>query len=255
MAISLVLLVILFILMAIIGGGKGMKSFFMLCLNFAILFYVLALIAKDYDPIKTTVCGCIVITSATLIYINGFNKKTVSSILAVSITVLITMSIIYKMGVDSKIQGFSAEEIDSIGYLSLSYNVNLNFMKIFICQVLVGLLGAIIDTSISISSPINEIYNNNKDITKYDLFKSGMNIGRDILGTMTNTLLFVYIGSFMSLILYFNVLNYSASEIINRKVFAAEVFQVLCSGIGVVLIIPITAFITTEILYMKKWEK
>ena len=163
------------------------------------------------------------------------------------------MFITYKMGTDAKIQGFSNEQAESIAFLSLY--VQVNFSKIVICQILIGLLGAIIDVSISISSSMNEIYKNNPLITNGRLFKSGMNIGKDILGTMTNTLLFAYIGGFMTLIIYFNELHFRVADILNSKVFCSEVFQILCSGIGIILIIPITAFITLKVLNYKKSAK
>ncbi len=246
MSVPFVLFVILFVLMTVVGGKRGAKSFFTLILNFITLFVMLGFMTFGIDPLKVTVYGCIIISSITLFYINGFNKKTVSSLFSVIIVVLITILLTVKMGTDAKIQGFSKEQAEGIEHLSLY--VNLNFSKIVICEILIGLLGAIIDVSISISSSMNEIFKNNMSITKKNLLKSGINIGKDILGTMTNTLLFAYIGGFMTLIIWFNALNYSVWEIINAKVFCSEVFQILCSGIGIILIIPITAIITSIIL-------
>jgi uncharacterized membrane protein len=249
MNVQVLLFLILFILMAVVGGKRGIKSFFTLCFNFIILFFILILISYGLDPIKVTVFGCITISSITLFYINGFNKKTVSALISVIFVVLFTMLITYKMGENAKIQGFSYEQFETISVLSLY--VKLNFTKIVICQILIGLLGAIIDVSISISSSMNEIYKNNLLISEISLLKSGINIGKDILGTMTNTLLFAYIGGFMTLIIYFNELKYAILDILNKKVFVAEVFQILCSGIGIILIIPITAFISMKILMLK----
>jgi uncharacterized membrane protein len=249
MNISVVLSIILLILMVIIGGTRGLKSFITLIFNFFILFLMLILIAAKLDPIKVTFIGCILISYITLFYINGINKKTVSSLISVTFVILLTMLITYNIGNDAKIQGFANEQAETIAYLSLY--VQLNFSKIVICQVLIGLLGAIIDVSISISSSMNEIQKNDLLITQKSLFASGMNIGKDILGTMTNTLLFAYIGGFMTLIIYFNELHYSISDILNAKVFCAEVFQILCGGIGIILIIPITALISSKILLLK----
>jgi len=236
--------------MTIVGGTRGIKSFFTLILNFIILFIMLFLIALKIDPIKVTFIGAIIISYVTLFFINGFNKKTFSSLVSVTIVILLVMFITYKMGTDAKIQGFSNEQAESIAFLSLY--VQVNFSKIVICQILIGLLGAIIDVSISISSSMNEIYKNNPLITNGRLFKSGMNIGKDILGTMTNTLLFAYISGFMTLIIYFSELKYSIATILNEKVFCSEVFQIICCGIGIILIIPITAFITSKLLFLPK---
>ena len=160
------------------------------------------------------------------------------------------MLITYNMGINAKIQGFSNEQIDTVSFYSLY--VQINFSTIVICEIVIGLLGAIIDVSISISSSMNEIYKNNTLITQHELFKSGMNIGKDILGAMTNTLFFAYISGFMTLMIYFNQLNYSLATITNAKVFCSEVFQSICCGIGIILIIPITAFIASKLLLLTK---
>lgn len=246
MNLSFALLIILFILMVSIGGKRGLKSFLSLFFNFIFLLIMLFLIAINIDPIKVTIFTCVLITSITLFYINGFNKKTVSAALSVIIVVLLTMFVTYKIGNDAKIQGFSIEELEEISYLSV--DMHLEFTKIFTCQVLIGLICAIIDVAISISSAMNEIYRNNPSITRSNLVKSGINIGRDVIGTMTNTLLFAFIGGFIPLCIYFTSLNYSIGEILNKKIFCAEVFQILCGGIGIVLIIPVTVLITSRLL-------
>lgn len=234
--------------MTIIGGKRGAKSFFTLILNFVTLFVMLGIMTIGVDPVKVTVLGCIVITSVTLFYINGFSKKTVASLLSVIVVVLMTILLTFKMAAGANIQGFSWEQAESIS--GLSTYIQLDFTRVVMCEILIGLLGAIIDVSISISSSMNELLNNNTSISKNALLKSGINIGKDILGTMTNTLLFAYIGGFMTLIVWFYDLHYSASDIINAKIFCAEVFQILSSGIGIILIIPITAVISSRFLFL-----
>lgn len=253
MNIILILLFVLFILMIVVGGTRGVQSFFTLILNFFTLFIMLILIGAKIDPIKVTFIGAMIISFFSLFFINGYNKKTVSSLLSVIIVITLVMLTTYQMGINAQIQGFSNEQIDTVSFYSLF--VQIDFSKIVICEILIGLLGAIIDVSISISSSMNEIYKNDLLITQQELFKSGMNIGKDILGTMTNTLFFAYISGFMTLMIYFNQLNYSLSTIINAKVFCSEVFQSICCGIGIILIIPITAFITSKLMYLTQIKK
>lgn len=249
MNISFILLIILLILMVAIGGKRGLKSFFTLILNMLILLFMIILISAKLDPIKVTFIGSIIISYITLFYINGYNKKTFASLISVTLVVLLTMVMTYKLGNDARIQGLGNEQSESTSYLSLY--VQINFAKIVICQVLIGLLGAIIDVSISISSSMYEIHKSDSLITKSGILKSGMNIGKDILGTMTNTLLFAYIGGFMTLIIFFKDLHYGLADILNAKVFCSEIYQVLCGGIGIILIIPITSFVTSYILFFK----
>ncbi|MDP4094180.1 MAG: YibE/F family protein [Bacillota bacterium] len=250
MSAPIVLLIILFALMTLIGGKRGVKSFFTLLFNFVTFLILIIFIYFGVDPIKVTIAGCIIITCITLFYINGVNKKTVSSLISVLIVVLLTVLITYNMGTEARIQGFGYEQMETVAYLSIY--VHLNFAKILVCQILIGLLGAIIDVSISISSSMNEVYKNDPSITKNNLLKSGINIGKDILGTMTNTLIFAFIGGFMAFIIYFTELHTPLADIMNRKVFCSEVFQILCSGIGIILIIPVTAIIMAVILMRKQ---
>jgi len=250
MNIILILLLILLILMTVIGGIRGVQSFFTIILNFFTLFFMIILIGAKIDPIKVTFIGAMIISFFSLFFINGYNKKTLASLISVIIVIILVMLITYNMGINAQIQGFSNEQIDIVSFYSLY--VQIDFSKIVICEILIGLLGAIIDVSISISSSMNEIYKNDPFITQHELYKSGMNIGKDILGTMTNTLFFAYISGFMTLMIYFNQLNYSLATIINAKVFCSEVFQSICCGIGIILIIPITAFIASKLLLLTK---
>lgn len=252
MSTSLILLIILFTLMMIIGGVRGVKSFLTIVYNFLILFLMIIIIGLGFEPIKVTIIFSILISIITLFYINGINIKTVSSLLSVTIVILLTLFMTYKIGTNAKIQGFGNEQAETLA--SLSVYVQLNFSKIVICEVLVGLLGAIIDVSISISSSMYEIYKSNPNAAKKNLFLCGMNIGKDVLGTMTNTLLFAYISGFMTLIIYFSELHYSFVSIINAKVFCSEFFQSLCGGIGIILIIPITSFIVSQILSSRAFK-
>lgn len=245
----LILLIILFLLMAIIGGKRGVKSFFTLIFNFSVLFIMIYLISFGLNPLKITIIFSVLITIFTLFYVNGINIKTISSLLSVLLAIMITLLITYNIGTNANIQGFGSEQAETLQFLNIY--VQLNFGRLVMCAVLIGLLGAIIDVSISIASSMYEIYKSDPGIKRQKLIVSGMNIGKDILGTMTNTLLFAYIGGFMTLIIYFNGLHYAFSDIINAKVFGTEVFQSISGGIGIILIIPITALITSGMLHSK----
>lgn len=249
MNVTFILFTLLLLLMIIVGGKRGFKSFFTLCVNFLMLFIIILLMAYNVNPIVVTVIGCAVISSITLFNISGINSKTIASLISISIVVLLTVFIIYHLGYNAHIQGFSDEEAEAIGSYSLF--IHNNFVITTICVILLSFIGAIIDVSISISSAMNELYKNNPKITMKELYRSGINIGKDIIGTMTNTLFFAYISSFMTLIIWTESLKYSFHEIINSKVFCNEFIQILCSGIGIVLIIPVTSLIATYMLKNK----
>ena len=249
-----ILLIILLILMLIIGKKRGFKIFLSLCFNFIILISVFYLIALKISPIFITIIGLIFISLIILYYVNGKNDKTISSLISVILIFLVLVLLIYFMVVKSRITGFGTESLDEINMFS--ENINIDFTKITISLILIGLIGATIDTSISISSALNEIYLTNKKISINELFKSGLSIGRDIIGTSTNTLLFAFLGEFMTLLIWFKTGNYSFSEILNNKTFNQEIIKILFSIIGCILVIPITSIITSyRLIKYKKTTK
>ena len=134
-----------------------------------------------------------------------------------------------------------------MNYIYVVYDTGLDMMKMATSIVLIGLIGNVIDTSIAISSALYEVHTNNPKLSSKELFKSGMNIGKDILGTTTNTLFFAYLGSCMTLFIYFQDYKYSFETIINSKIFAIEFTRIMISGLASFVVIPITAIITAMV--------
>lgn len=250
MNVIIILALILFILMKLIGKEKGTKAFFSLIINFLIIFTAIMLIAHNLNPIVITILACILISYVSLFTINGKHPKTYAAFWSTLLTLAVLFFFIYFIGYAARIQGFSEEEFEEISLYSLY--IGTNFTKLIISTIIMSLIGAIIDTAISISSSMNEVFLHNPSITRRKLFESGLNISRDILGTTTNTLYFAFVGGYMALILWLKDLHYSFGTIINSKVFCSEIISILCSSLGVTLIIPITAGITSYILLSKK---
>lgn len=245
-----ILALILLALMSLLGGKRGFRSFVTLGLNLMTFMFMILLIAWRFNPVTVTLLGACSISAVTLFYINGFNQKTIAAMISVIIVVTLTFIITAPAGIAAKIHGFTWEQMELAS--TFSQHMPLDFGTIVMCELLIGLLGAVIDVAISIASPLNEIKENNPSISSAELFRSGIAIGRDIMGTMTNTLLFAYIGGFTALVIWFYDLHYSLSEILNAKIFAAEVFQIFVGGLGIVLVIPVSAFISAMLLSREK---
>lgn len=236
-----ILALILLLLMVIIGGKRGIKLFISLCLNFILLIITFYFIALGISPIITALVGCLIISYIVLYYVNGKNIKTKTSLKAVIIVLLILAVLIFGITSLSRIAGFGYESYEEINMFS--YDIRLDFTDITISLILIGLIGATIDASIAISSALYEVYENNKNLSKKDLFLSGITIGKDILGTTTNTLLFAFLGEFMTLLIWFKQGSYTIGDIFNAKSFAAEFIKIMFSAIGCIFVIPITAYL------------
>lgn len=242
---------ILFLLMTIIGGRKGVRSFFALFFNFAVIMITVILMNDpSIDPVILTIIACVVISCINLFYINGVNSKTKTAFLSTIVCIVILLLFIIFITNKAMIQGFGEEEIGELGMFSLL--VEVDFVKITVSVIIMSTIGAITDTAIAVSSPMREIHFHHPNISRKDLFQSGLNIGRDILGTSANTLFFAFFGGYLALLILFKDLSYSVGEIVNSKIFSAEMITILCAGIGVTLVIPITTWITAYFFVRNK---
>lgn len=248
---NIILIILLFLLMIYIDIKRGIKLFLSILFNFIILMIIFYLIAFGLNPIICSLIGCFIISYIILYYVNERNIKTESSLKSVIIVLIILSFLIFFVTKISRIAGFGYESYEEINMFS--YDVKIDFTNIAISMILISLIGATVDSSIAISSALYEVYDNNKNLSKKDLFLSGMNIGKDILCTTNNTLMFAFLGEFMTLLIWFYKGNYSFLEIVNAKTFVSEMIKILFSAVGCIIVIPITAYITTETL--KKDDK
>ncbi|MEK5216657.1 YibE/F family protein [Psychrobacillus sp. FSL H8-0487] len=242
---------ILFFLMTLIGGRKGVRSFLAIFFNFGVIMITVILMNDPImDPVILTIIACIVISCINLFYINGVNSKTKTAFLSTIICTVILLLFIIFITNKAMIQGFGDEELGELGMFSLL--VEVDFVKITVSVIIMSTIGAITDTAIAVSSPMREIHFHHPNISRKELYRSGLNIGRDILGTSTNTLFFAFFGGYLALLIWFKDLSYSVGEVVNSKIFSAEMITILCAGIGVTLVIPITTWITAYFFVKNK---
>lgn len=251
MNVLLLLTIILFVLMLVIGGKMGLRSFVSLFLNFGVvLFTVLFMSDPKADPILITIIACTIISCINLFFINQVNSKTITAFISSMVTITILIFFIYLITEKMKIQGFGEEEAEEISVFSLYLGVD--FVKIAAGVIIMSTIGAVTDVAISITSPMQEVLDQHPSISRKQLFLSGMTIGKDILGSNTNTLFFAFIGGYMGLLIWFKDLDYSFGQIINSKIFGEEMIVIFTAGVGIALIIPIASGINAYYLVRKR---
>ena len=251
MNVLVVLSAILFLLMILIGGRKGARSFFALFLNFGVLLITTVIMTNpNSDPIILTLIACTIISCINLFYINEVNTTTKTAFISSMITVALLLFFIIIVTEKAMIQGFGEEEVEELAAYSLY--IGVDFIKIGASVIIMSTIGAITDAAIAISSPMREAFYHQPSISRTELFAFGIGIGKDILGTSTNTLFFAFFGAYMALLIWFKDLSYTIGEIFNSKIFSAEMITIFCAGTGVALVIPITAWITAYFLIKTK---
>lgn len=242
----LILALILFILMLIFGGKKGAVSYGMLFLNFVlVLLALVAVVLKLPIPIVAIVF-CIIVASLNLFGLNGNNVKTQAAFYATCITTLVLLGAIYCAVALGHLQGFASEQQDETYVYSM--NIGINMIQFMVFTTLLAVIAAVVDLAITISSPMYELNTTNPDLNRFELFQSGMRIGREILATSANTIYLAYFGGQLTLFFWFFKLDYSFGHIINSKIFTQEFVSILFGGIAVAMSIPITAWITAWLI-------
>ena len=236
-----------FICLVIVGRKKGVASLISIAATICLMFFVLMpLILHGFSPIISAVLVSALSTIITVYLVGGFNAKSTSAVwgtmLSLVFAALLSMGVIYY----ARLTGFAGEE----NMFLYSAHTTLNFKGILAASMIIAALGALMDTSVSIASTINEIYETNKSLTIKQLFISGMNVGRDIIGTMSNTLILVYLGSSLSLVLLAN--NIDMQKFFNLNQVATEISSALIGSIAILMCVPITAIISAYLIKHQK---
>ena len=242
---------ILVALIAIVGGDRGVMSLIALAGNLLILCIAIWLIASGVPVFPVTICLSVIICCITLFYQNGINRKTLSAFTAVLITIFILFFAIYYVVCKSGSGGLN--EIQSVSEDVLYYNMNLNIpmQKVMAAVVLLSTLGAILDMALTVTTSVYEVKNHKSEMKFTELVESGMKIGREVIGTTVNTLLFAYLGESLLLFTYLKMQNYSLELLLNSKILFQNFASMIFGAIACVMVMPIAAVLMAKMLAVK----
>ena len=236
--------------LCIIGGKQGIKGCLGLIFTFfCVIFVYLPLVYLGYSPFWSAVFICFLTTLVTMYLIGGSTKKTCAATLG-------TLAGVVLAGISawcfSKASGISGYNVSDIETLMTLWNTNrIQVGGLLFSGLLISCLGAVMDVAMSISSAIDEIYKQNSSLTRKELFKAGMRVGRDMMGTDSNTLILAFAGSSVSTLLLNYAYDLPYQQIINSNNIGIAIMQGLAGSFGIVLSVPLTVLICT-ILFHKK---
>ena len=248
----IVLGIIFLALILIFGRKKGVNTIISLLLTCAVIFLVFVpAVLKGINIYAASIVICIFITAMTLPLISGFTRKTVASMLGCVSGVLVAGAVGAVMSAILRLSGITDD--DSI-YLLFLGDQEIDLVAIIFAAIILGAVGATMDVSMSISSALCEISEKVHKPKFSELLRSGMNIGRDVMGTMANTLILAYIGSSLSITLLLCATQTSLVQLLNREMVVVEILQALAGSMGILFTIPLTALIAS-LLFRTKQEK
>ena len=248
----IIIVIALFIItVVIVGGVKGIKSLIGLIFTIAAIFYLLIPgIMNGKDPLMLTILVSTLVIIVTLIIIAGFNRKSYAAMIGTVGGIIVSGLFAILFGNLMNMTGM-CEETGLLVGLSDEAKA-FDYRGILFSGIIIGALGACMDVGMSLASALQELKQEKPEINQKGLMKSGMNIGKDMIGTMTNTLILAYTGGALVTILIFSLGDLDLCEVLNKEILLEEIVRSIAGSIGLIFTIPITTLASGILLGSEK---
>lgn len=242
-----VFLLIFFALLAVLGGKKGVGALAGLLLTLGCIWFILIpCLIRGVPAIPVTIGVSAVAAAAGLIFLNGYSKKTLCAVCGCVGGVLAAGIAAAAVGTLSPMNGFNMQEAENL--ILYGADKGLKISGLLVCGVLISALGAVMDVALGIASSVWELREQNPDATAGSLFRSGMQIGRDAMGTMANTLILAFAGSSLNMLILVQTYDIPFLQLINTDSIALEVVQSVAGSFGILLTVPLVAFVSARLM-------
>jgi len=248
------LLIAFAVILVAIGGKKGAMALLGLAYTVACIWYILIpMILRGAQPIPATVLIVALTTAASLILLTGFTRKTLCATLGCIGGVAAAGIFALIAAVFSPINGFNMSEAEEL--VLRAYDQKLHISGLLVSGILIASLGAVMDVAMSIASSCHELRQLNPSLTRRELFHSGMNIGRDAMGTMANTLILAFAGASLNMLILFRVYDYPLIQIANTDAMAVELIRGIAGSIGIIVTVPLVSLLSARLFAPAKGKR
>ena len=231
------------IVLVLIGGFKGFKSAVGLVFTFCCILFV---IYRGVSPIFAAAFVVIITTVVVMYLIDGFTAKSICAIVGTIIGVVLAAVFAFIFGKICHISGYNVDDIESLIYIGEMTDIKVG--ELMFAGILISALGAVMDVAMSVASTINEIHDKNPKLDTKELFKSGINVGKDMMGTMSNTLILAFAGGSINTFVYIYSYNYQYYQVLDMYSIGIEIIQGISATLGVILTVPIVSAISAVAL-------
>lgn len=235
------------IIIWLIGGRQGLYSILGLAFTFICIFsFFLPMVYRGFSPVAAAVIVVIASTLVTMYLVAGISVKATAAVIGTVMGVEVAGIIALVFGRLCHVTGYNVSDIENLIYVQEQVGIQVG--ELLFAGILIAALGAVMDVSMSISSTLQEIHDKNPGLTGRQLFYSGMTVGRDMMGTMSNTLILAFAGGSINTLVLFYAYAYSYTQIINMYDIAIEIMQGVSASLGVVLTVPFVSAVAAWML-------
>jgi uncharacterized membrane protein len=229
-------------LVVLVGRGKGLRSIAGTLFSLGVIFaFILPLILAGRDPVGVSIAGSVVLLAVSTYLVYGWNPKAHAAVVGMMLSLVLTGVLAWLFVGWSRLTGLSEEG----GFLVMALGPNINLQGLVLGGIIIGSLGVLDDICVGQASAVFELVNANRDLSWHELFRSSLNIGRDHIAAMVNTLLLAYVGASVPLMLAFTIYQEPLWRRINREPIAEEIVRTLVGSVGLILAVPITGLIAS----------
>jgi len=250
---ALLALFLLFAVVSIIVGKlRGLGSLVGLIFSVAILFVVtVPLIMQGVNPVLAGFLAALLILFFSIYLSHGFNAKSSLALFSTSLGLLVVAVLGMVFVYLTRLNGVGDENviflIQEIGY-------TIDLKGVLFASIIIAGVGILDDITVSQVALIIQLYIANPKQSRSTLYRSSMQVGRDHVASMVNTLFIAYASSSMPLVMLWQVRGATFADIINVGVIAEDIVRTLVSSIGLVLVVPISSWITANVLTTDSWR-
>ena len=241
-----IIIAILGVALFLVGGKRGIKSMLALVFTFICIIYLyIPLMYIGFSPFWAAILVVVAVTIVSVYLICGGNRKGLCAMLGTILGVLIAGIFATVFGKITRVTGYNIEDIETMVYVA--QNSKLQIGGVLFSGILIASLGAVMDVAVSISSTIEEIHNKKPELTSKELFKSGINVGKDMMGTMSNTLILAFTGGAVNtmILIYAYIMPYM--QVVNMYSIGIEVIKGISGTLGIVLTVPLVSLISAKV--------
>ncbi len=245
------LIALFFAILIIVGLKKGLYAVLSLVFTgIIIVFFMIPRIITGHSPIFAAVITAAVTTAVTITMVSGVNIKSLASVVGIVLGVTAAGAISMAAGRVAYISGLQTQYSGEMIYLS--QDISIRVPELLFAGIIIASLGAVMDVGISIASSVFEVHSVNRKLSLADLYRSGMNVGRDVIGTMSNTLILAFAGSSLNTLIIIVLYKLPHIRLINLDLVSVELIKGISGSIGIILTVPITAFCAAFLATRKK---
>lgn len=234
------LLGLFFLVAVVVGRAKGLRAFLATgaSLGIAIGFVVPAILA-GWSPVLISLLGSGGILVLAIFFVHGVNWSTTAALIGTFLAVIVTMVLGVAFSNLANITGLGTEEAMMINLGAEAVDLR----GLMLAALLIGALGALTDITIVQASVIRELAHVNPGMSLRELYRRGMGVGLDHVGSLIDTLVLAYTGAALPLLVLLHLDEFGWRHAVNLELVAAEVIHTLVGAIGLVLAVPLTTFL------------